>query len=208
MFNVVAPRVISNFALSTAFLFSLFFGVIFLHMAINAMLRNAGLEGGLSLLLAGGLAFVLVVSAWVVGQDLLAQRRRRHEAEREALGLPDGPCCVIARTTEGAEMPWAMTTAVQVDYPRAARRFGIEGMAVVDFEVSADGRPKNLHCIDVWPHRIFYEAAAKALLQARFRARPGAKPRFGPTYRMPFVFRIQGGSSVRDLGRRAKTRRR
>lgn len=204
MFRIVAPRVISDFALSAAFLFTLFVGVLFLHFSINAMLRNAGMPGGTSLLLAGALAFMIVISAWVIGQDQIARRRRRHEAEREALGLPVGPTCVIYRTAEGAPMPWAMQGDVRVHYPRAARRFGIEGVAVVEFEIGADGRAKNVHCADVWPHRIFYEAAAQALLQARFAARDGQTPRFGPSYRMPFVFRIKGGSAVVDHGRRAR----
>lgn len=204
MFRVVAPRVISNLALSAVFLVGLFIGVVLLQMSLNAMLRNAGMGPGQALWLAGTLSFLIVVSLWVIGQDVLARRRRRHEAEREALALPDGACCVVYRTEEGAEMPWAMTNQVHVVYPRTARRLGVEGMTVVEFEISADGLAKNLHCVDVWPHRLFYEAAAKALLQARFRVRDGARPRFGPTYRMPFVFRIKGGSMVTDHGRRAR----
>jgi TonB family protein len=207
MFKVVAPRVISNFALSAAFLAALFVGVVILHLSLNAMLRNAGLEPNASTLLAGALSVMLVLLAWVAGQDVLARRRRRHDAERVALELPDGPCCVIYRSSEGAEMPWTITGAVQVAYPRAARRLGVEGLAVVDFEVGGNGRAKNLHCVDVWPHRLFYEAAAQALLQARFKARDGKLPRFGPTYRMPFVFRMRGASAVTDHGRRARRAR-
>lgn len=208
MFRIVEPRVISDFALSAAFLVALFFGVLFLHFSINAMLRNAGMAGGLSVMLAGGLSFLIVLSAWVIGQDQLARRRRRKEAQRSALGLPDGPVCVIHRSTEGAEMPWRMIGDVRVRYPGLARGFGIEGLAVVEFEIGADGRPKNVHCADVWPHRIFYDAAARALMQARFAARDGAAPRFGPSYRMPFVFRIRGASAVVDHGRRARPAKR
>lgn len=204
MFKVVAPRVISNVVLATLFLVTLFIGVVILHLTLNAMMRNAGLGPGLSVTLAGAVAFILVLSAWIAGQDVLRRRRQRHEAERLALDLPEGPCCVVYRTEEGAPMPWAMTGVVQVHYPPAARRAGIEGVAVVEFEVSADGRPKNLHCVDVWPHRLFYEAAAKALLQARFVARDDQQPRFGPSYKMPFVFRIRGAAAVSDHGRRAK----
>jgi TonB family protein len=208
MFKVVAPRVISNFVLSAAFVITLFVGVVILHLSLTGMMRNAGLGPGVAVMLAGAVAFILVVSVWVAGQDVLRRRRRRHAAEQQALNLPDGPCCVVYRSEEGAPMPWAMTSVVHVQYPRAARRIGVEGMAVVAFEITPDGRPKNLHCVDVWPHRIFYEAAAKALLKARFVAREGQQPRFGPSYKMPFVFRIRGAAAVQDHGRRAKRARR
>lgn len=207
MFKVVAPRALSDFAVSTLFLATLFVVVLFLHFSINAMLRNAGLAPGLSVTLAGALAFIGVLSVWIIGQDSQARRRRQVEAERAALALPEGPCCVVFRGGEGAEMPWAMTTTVEVAFPRIARRLGIEGVALVEFEIGADGRAKNLHCADVWPHRLFYDAAADALLRARFTARDGAEPRFGPTYRMPFVFRIRGGAAVADYGRRAQIAR-
>ena len=104
-------------------------------------------------------------------------------------------------------MPWTLTSAVQVHFPKIARRFGIEGFAVVDFDITPEGRVKNIHCIDVWPSPIFYASAKAAMKDARFAVRPGATPRFGPSYRMPFVFRIQGSARVTDRGRRARQRR-
>jgi hypothetical protein len=39
----------------------------------------------------------------------------------------------------------------------------------------------------------------------RFALRPGAAAKFGPSYRIPFVFRISGAAKVSDKGRSAIT---
>lgn len=181
-----------------------FVAVIVLHGAVTGALRNAGVPGGPALLISGAVVFGAVVGGFAAWNAWLRVDRARAEDERDRLQLPDGPCCVVWRGGEEAEMPWALTAPVQVHFPAIARRFGIEGVAIVDFDITPEGRVKNIHCLDVWPSPIFYAAAKAALKEARFSVRDGATPRFGPSYRMPFVFRIQGSARVTDRGRKAR----
>jgi TonB family protein len=101
-------------------------------------------------------------------------------------------------------MPWEPVGALRARYPWLARRLGIEGIAIAEFEVGADGRAKNISCADVWPSNVFYDAAREALLHARFQPRGDIHVRYGASYKMPFVFRIAGASKTRDAGRRAR----
>jgi TonB family protein len=86
-----------------------------------------------------------------------------------------------------------------------ARQLGVEGVAVVEFEISAQGAAKNVHCAFAWPADVFYEAACEALAHARFTAKADALVRYGTSYRMPFVFRIAGAANLAEAGRRART---
>ena len=202
--RVSATRRAVGLTVAGGFLVAVFVLVIVLHSAVTGALRNAGLPAGTALLASGAIVFAVVVGGFGAWNAWLAVARARAEDERDRLQLPDGPCCVVWRGGEEAEMPWALTAPVHVHFPKIARRFGIEGIAVVDFDIAPEGRVKNIHCIDVWPSPIFYAAAKAALKDARFEVRPGATPRFGPSYRMPFVFRIQGSARVTDRGRRAR----
>lgn len=202
--RVSATRRVTDFAGGMLFLAVVFVGVILLQGGVNGALRNAGVPGGMALLLSGAATFAGVVGGFALFRLLGAFNARRAEAERERLGLPSGPTCIVWRGEEGAPMPWALAHPIRVHFPKIARRFGIEGVAVVEFDIAPEGQVKNIHCIDAWPADIFYEAAHAALKDARFVARPGEQPRFGPSYRMPFVFRIQGAARVTDRGRRAR----
>jgi TonB family protein len=205
--RVSATQRVTDFTVAGVFLVFVFLLVIVAHSAVTGALRNAGLQGGTALLISGAIVFGVVVGGWALYQGYLALDRRRADAERERMGLPDGPCCVVWRGSgEEADMPWALDAPVRVGFPMIARRFGIEGFAIVDFNVTPEGQVTSVHCVDVWPAPIFYEAAAAALKDVRFKARPGAAPRFGPSFRMPFVFRIRGAAKVRDKGKRAKRR--
>ncbi|MEJ0023249.1 MAG: energy transducer TonB [Alphaproteobacteria bacterium] len=94
------------------------------------------------------------------------------ERERLAAGMPEAPCCVVWRGKAGeSDFPWELEGDVRAAYPPLAQKLGVEGFAVVDFEVGADGAAKNLHCADYWPSRLFYDSAAEALRAARFRLR-------------------------------------
>jgi TonB family protein len=101
-------------------------------------------------------------------------------------------------------MPWQLAGPLRARYPKLARRLGVEGVAVVEFEVGAGGVVKNAHCIYAWPSDVFFEAAREALLRARFEPKPDVHVRFGASYRMPFVFRISGASRLSDRGVRAR----
>jgi TonB family protein len=119
-------------------------------------------------------------------------------------GLPGGPCCVVWRAAEGGHrddaMPWRLAAPLRARYPRLARRLGVEGVAVAEFEVGSDGRAKNLHCVYAWPSDVFYEAAQEALAHARFEPKPDLRVRYGASYRMPFVFRIAGAARLSEKG--------
>lgn len=200
--RVSATRTISAYAFAAAFLTSLFVVVVFAQIAVVSMLRGAGLGGGAALSIAGVLVMASVLALnWGV-RHLRARALQSREEARARHDLPDGPCCVVWRGRGEAEFPFELQGEVNVIYPKAARRLGMEGMAVVEFEIAANGAPKNLHVVDYWPSRLFYDAAVEALRQSRFQPRDPAKAWRGPSYRMPFVFRLRGASRVRDAGRR------
>jgi len=214
---VRTTRTLSTWTLRALFYAALFAVVVVAHLAINSALRAQGWSGGLALVVAGVivLAFVVVASngaEWL--RDRLAERRELQRAQQR---LPNGPCCVIWRAPEEKtlrqlmdededqhDMPWDVVGPLRARYPRLARSLGIEGLAIAEFEVGADGRAKNIHCVDAWPSDVFYEAAREALQHARFQPKGDVHVRFGASYKMPFVFRIAGASNTRDTGRRAK----
>lgn len=207
---VRATRTVSALTLRALFFVALFLFVVIAHLAITGALREQGWNGGAALFASGAavLAFVLVVTNladWL--RDRLAERR---ELKRLRLGLPNGPCCVVWRAPasraidEDEAMPWELAAPLRARYPRLARRLGVEGMAIAEFEVSAEGRAKNVHCVDAWPSDVFFEAAREALVRAHFQPKDDVHVRFGASYRMPFLFRIEGASTLLESGVRAR----
>ena len=200
-----ATRTLSALTLRVAFYAALFLAVVIVHVALTAALRQAGWNGGLSLLVSGAAVLAFVLAMISLGEWAHLKRAAAREAQRVKQGLPDGPCCVIWRGGESeADMPWELTAPVRARYPKLALRLGVEGVAVAEFEIAADGVPKNVHCVQVWPSKVFFDAAREALSHARFRPRDPAQVRFGASYRVPFVFRIAGASDQRDRGQRAQ----
>lgn len=190
-------------------LVGLFVLVVVLQIAFTSGFRAAGLPPGYAL----GASGICVLGAVLLLNWRYQEHARRrvlaYEAARLRQGLPDGPCCVVWRGASGAatgslDMPWELIDDIRIVYPRVAKALGVEGVAVIEFEVGADGAAKNLHCLDSWPSAVFYNAAAAALGEARFQLRWGAEARFGASYRMPFVFRIAGAAQIREEGRRAR----
>lgn len=192
---VSATRTASAWAFRALF-YAVLFGVVAIaHVAITTGLRSAGWSGGASLFASGAmlLAFVLlcVQGAEFLRQQLEAWRERQRAKQK----LPNGPICLVWNAGDDhADMPWEMIGKPRVRYPRLARRLGIEGVAIVDFEINAEGAAKNIHCVDAWPSDVFYEAAAAAMRHVRFQHSADAHPRFGASYRMPFLFRIAGAA--------------
>jgi len=202
----VLARRISAFAARLAFLAGLFFVVVFAQVALTTGFIAQGLTGGPALLASGGV-ISLVVSATVLALNQRWKKRMAVlEAERERLGLPAGPCCVIWRGGTDVAMPWTLAAPINARFPDVARRLGVEGFAILEFEIGADGAPRSINCVDVWPAQVFYEAAAEALAAARFVPAPGTQPRFGASYRVPFVFRVRGAAEVQDVATRARSR--
>jgi TonB family protein len=215
---VRATRTLSTWTLRALFYVALFGVVVFAHLAINSMLREQGMGGGLSLLVAGLIVLVFVIIASNGAEWVRDRLRERRELQRVKQRLPSGPCCVVWRAPEEktvrqlieeedddhSDMPWAVIGPLRARYPRLARSLGVEGIAIAEFEVGADGRAKNINCVDAWPSDVFYDAAREALTHARFQPKGDIHVRFGASYKMPFVFRISGASKARDAGRRAR----
>ena len=205
-----------------ALFYAALFGVVVLaHMAISGVLRAQGWGSGAALFAAGAAVLVLVIVAANAAEWVRDRLRERREMQRVQQRLPSGPCCVVWRAADQeksvrqlieqdeddhTDMPWDVVGPLRARYPKLARRLGVEGVAIAEFEVGADGRAKNINCVDAWPSDVFYEAAREALLHAKFQPKD-VHVRFGASYKMPFVFRISGASKARDSGRRARTLR-
>jgi TonB family protein len=201
-----------------ALFYAALFGVVVIaHLAVSGMLRAQGWSSGIALLAAGAVVLVFVVLVTNLAEWLRERLRERREMRRVQQRLPSGPCCVVWRAPEEktvrellleeddhSDMPWDVVGPLRARYPRLARSLGVEGIAIVEFEVGADGRAKNINCVDAWPSDVFYAAAREALQHARFQPKGDIHVRFGASYKMPFVFRIAGASKARDTGRRAR----
>ncbi|MGJ3233339.1 MAG: TonB family protein [Oceanicaulis sp.] len=108
------------------------------------------------------------------------------ESERIALmqrlsreGFMDEPC--IDDCVEEAEPDWVAAfpgDAVIIDaapirrqaptYPIDAAYAGLDGLALVRFDIDTDGRPQNIETVLSVPHAIFGEAAASAVRAWRY----------------------------------------
>lgn len=203
--NILARRV-SALAARTIFLSGLFVAVVLAQVSVTTAFMHVGLGSGAALLASGAVICAVVAAVVMMLNRRLRTRVATLETERVRLGLPDGACCVVWRGGADVAMPWTLASPIEARFPPVAKSLGIEGMAMVEFEIGADGVPKAIHCVDVWPAPVFYEAAAAALAAARFTPIPGAAPRFGASYQVPFVFRIRGAAAVQDRGERAKAR--
>jgi len=205
---ISATRTLSTLSLRALFYAGLFLVVVIVHVALSAALREQGWANQTALFVSG----VAVLAVVLIVVNLADFIRERLAARREMLrlkqGLPGGPCCVVWRNVENdaAEeaMPWDVVGPLRARYPRLARRLGVEGLAIAEFEVSAQGAAKNINCVYAWPSDVFYEAAREALKHARFEPKPDLHVRFGASYRMPFVFRISGAAKLKEQGRRAR----
>jgi TonB family protein len=213
-------RTLSTWAMRALFYAVLFAVVVLSHLAITTLLLAQGWGGGVAMLIAGAVVLAMVIIVFSAGEWVRDRLRERREMQRVNQRLPSGPCCVVWRAPEEksvrqmlyeeendhSDMPWDVVGPLRARYPKLARRLGIEGIAIAEFEVGADGRAKNINCVDAWPSDVFYVAAKEALQHAKFQPKD-VHVRFGASYKMPFVFRISGASKTRDGGRRARTLR-
>lgn len=207
---VRASRTASALISRAMFYAALFAVVVFMHMALTTALKKAGWNAGLSVFASGAATLALVLAGYQIGEWIRQWRAAMRERARIRQKLTDGACCVIWKPEEhdlGAEMPWDVIGQMQARYPKLARRLGVEGYAIAEFEVGAGGVAKNIHVVDAWPSDVFFESAREALQHARFEPSGDVHVRFGASYRMPFVFRISGAAKLRDTGRRARTLR-
>jgi TonB family protein len=207
---VQATRTLSTLTLRALFYGGLFVLVVLLHLALTGALREQGWGGSAALLVSGASVLGLILLLVNVGDWVREKRAARREMLRMRQGLPAGPCCVVWKNAEPSSdehedsMPWEINGPLRARYPKLARRLGVEGVAVVEFEVAAGGKPKNIHCVYAWPSDVFFDSAREALAIAQFQPKPDQHVRFGSSYRMPFVFRIAGASKLQEYGRRAR----
>lgn len=202
--RVSATQKAFDFTVGAGFLALVFVGVLVMQSAVTGGLRSVGVPGGTAQFASGAIVFGTVVGGFALITGYVALMRARAEMERARMRLPEGPCCVLWREGEGAvgqdgaaAPPFAPERPLRVRFPPLARRFGIEGVAVAEFEIAADGRAREIRCIDAWPSTVFFTAAKSALQRARFAAEVAPT---GPVrLRMPFVFRIR---SARTPARR------
>lgn len=213
-------RTLSTWTMRALFYAGLFAVVVLSHLAITTLLMVQGWGNGVAMLIAGAVVLAFVIVVFSAGEWLRDRLRERREMQRVQQRLPSGPCCVVWRAPEEksvrqlldeedgdhSDMPWDVVGPLRARYPKLARRLGVEGIAIAEFEVGADGRAKNINCVDAWPSDVFYVAAREALLHAKFQPKD-VHVRYGVSYKMPFVFRISGASKARDAGRRARTLR-
>jgi TonB family protein len=205
---VSTTKTLSSLATRAIFYASLFLIVAIVHIAITTGLRTSGWNGGAALLVSGG-AVLAVVLVLVNLADFIGERRATaRELLRVKQGLPNGPCCVVWRGGQEsggeAEMAWRPATPMRARYPKLARRLSVEGVALVEFEVNAQGRAKGINCLYAWPSDVFFDSAREALEHTQFELSGDVHPRFGESFRMPFVFRIEGATRLRDRGRRTR----
>ena len=208
---VQATRTLSTLTLRGLFYAGLFTVVVVVHLALTSALRAQGWGGSASLLASGAVVLGLVLGLMSFAEWVREKRAADREIQRMKQRLPAGPCCVVWKSAEPVQseedegaMPWEIAGPLRARYPKLARRLGVEGVAVAEFEVSAGGVAKNIHCVYAWPSDVFYEAAREALTVAKFKPKPDTHVRFGSSYRIPFVFRISGAAKVKERGRRAR----
>lgn len=195
---IQTTRTVSKLTLRALFYLALFAVVVLAHLALTGALRAQGVGGGLSLFISGACVLGIVLLSLAVADRASAVLAAWRERRRVAQGLPDGACCVVWNQPEpgiedDAAMPWRLAGPLRARYPALARRLGVEGVAIAEFEVGSNGRAKNVHIVSAWPSEVFFVAAREALLRARFTLKD-VHPRFGVSYKMPFVFRIAGAS--------------
>jgi TonB family protein len=197
--------------ISRLFYYSALFAVVaVVHLNLTAALKQRGWNGQISLIVSAAVVLAIVLLGAQIGKWIREWRARRREMERLRQRLPIGPCCVVWRPEQhdlGPDMPWEVIGDILARYPRLARRLGVEGYAIAEFEIGAGGVAKNIHVVDAWPSDVFFDSAREALRYARFEPKGDVHVRFGASYRMPFVFRIAGASRLRDSGRRTRTLR-
>lgn len=207
---VHTTRTVSTWTMRALFYGALFLIVIAAHLGLTSALRGQGWSAGAALFASGVGVLALVVLLVNLADWAGRLRDKWREAARIKQGLPDGPCCLVwspgVNNTDDDEaaMPWEVAGPLRARYPKLARRLGVEGVAIVDFEVGAGGRVKNVHCVYAWPSDVFYDAAREAMLRTKFEPKGDRHVRFGASYKMPFVFRISGASKLNQSGRRAR----
>lgn len=197
---ISASRAIPRMLARALFYSALFLVVVVVHSGLTGGLVQQGAPGALAQTVSGAIVLGLVLLALSTADWLAQAQERALEAARAKYRMP-GPCSVVWREGEGENLSqWELVGPLRAHYPSLLRRLGVEGVTVIDFEVNAEGRAKNLRCLHAWPTDTFYEAARDALERARFTPLPDIHVRYGESYQLPFVFRLSGASHSSPAG--------
>lgn len=197
---ITASRAVPRMLLWALFHGALFVLVVVVHIGLSGALGSQGVPGALAQTVSGAVVLGLVLLALSAAEWWGQQQERALEAARVRYRMP-GPCSVVWREGEGENLSqWELIGPLRAHYPSLLRRLGVEGVTVIDFEVSAEGRAKNLRCLHAWPTDTFYEAARDALESARFTPQPDIHVRYGESYQLPFVFRLSRASHNSPAG--------
>lgn len=75
---------------------------------------------------------------------------------------------VTGTSPAGTEVKVSIKRAPALEYPRRAKRFGVEGFVKVGFDISENGRPWNIIVEESQPKRMFDKSATKWVEGIRF----------------------------------------
>ena len=190
-----ATRNFSQATFRVAFYIGLFVLVVVAQVGVSSGLRVIGWSPGMALVVSGAVVLASVLLAMHAYEVAMRRRALALERDRIKYNYPEGGCCVLWSNDLVGSGPrleefWTPEKKLAAPFPKSAWTLGVEGYAILEFEMSAEGRAKNIHCVDAWPSEAFYEAARRAITETQFRIQDGAQVRFGVSYKMPFVFRI------------------
>lgn len=107
------------------------------------------------------------ISALVALANLEALEKRLDAARAayDRTGLSAGQCALIDKP------PVLMGgTGSSSDFPDAALKWGFEGWTMLEFDIGADGKTRNVRTIMAYPPEVFADASEKILEGARYRA--------------------------------------
>lgn len=127
--------------------------------------------------------------------------RNRTQTFRLVLQISGLAGCFCAMIATAAPATPEAVTMVRPTYPPEAQRAGIEGCAILRFDISASGMPENIRVASSTPYPEFGDAAHKALEQWRFEplSRNG-KPAAFTNATQAFAFDLPGKSTASACG--------
>ena len=85
-------------------------------------------------------------------------------------------------------------TCTTPEWPRAARRYEIDGITVLHFQIGADGSIKDAQVVKSSSWQLLDEAAMRSLVKCRFKPLGEAG---GATYPIQFVWTLSGPQTIR-----------
>lgn len=182
-----AASAAAGFAARLAFYAALFCVVIVAQAALSDAFVAAGLAPPRALLAAGFIILIVVVSLLALSR--LRKKPVSRAKLRRALGAPEGDYCVLG-SAQGAPSGWRFRATPKPRYPKEAFAARVGGLAMLTCGVDEKGRAHDIVCVLSWPSLGFYQAAERALRQARFVAVGQTR---ADRVEVAFTFRVRTG---------------